>query len=619
MNKIIVKISGMHCRSCELLVEEKLSEISKIKKIEVNHKRGEAVIFYDSQRPSSVEIKRAVCEAGYSLGIDGKKPFLSRNPEDYKDLGIAAIFLVIAYFVLRSLGITDINIGSVSNPSSLSVVFLVGLTAGLSTCMALVGGLILGISARHAELHPEATAMQKFRPHLFFNLGRVGGYAILGGVLGGIGSVLQLSGGTLGLLTIVVGAAMLMLGMKLMGIFPRLENSGLSLPTSVSKFFGIKNRHEKEYSHSGSMITGALTFFLPCGFTQAMQLYAISTGSFSRGFLIMGLFALGTAPGLLGVGGLTSVIKGVFAKRFFKFSGILVVFLAFFNIANGYNLTGWQLGSAFSAGKTPAAVVSDPNVKLENLPTGQAGGVQIVNMTENSGGYAPNKFTIKKGVPVKWVIDAKAPYSCASSLVVPSLSIRKTLKTGENVIEFTPNEAGRIPFSCSMGMYTGSFNVVNDLPGSVQNDSKSATIAQDSAVSGGGSCGSGGSGASSGGCGGCGGGGKAVQPSAGKVETVPSTDAAKIGEQIIKMDYTLNDDIQPNTFTVKAGQPVKFVVDVKEDGQGCMSTVALPGLSEDVFQLVAGKTIEINFTPSKKGVYQITCAMGVPRGTITVE
>lgn len=612
MQKIIVPISGMHCRSCEILVEESLSQVSKIKKIQVNCKKGTAEIFYESQRPSMIEIEKAIREAGYSVGVAGKKPLLSTNQEDYKDLGIALFFLIGIYIILKNFGITDINVGSASNPSSLSVVFLVGITAGLSTCMALVGGLILGISARHAELHPEATPMQKFRPHIFFNLGRVGGYAILGGVLGGLGSVLQLSGSTLGLLTIVVGVVMLVLGLKLTGLFPRLENSGMTLPTGISKFFGIKKHHEKEYSHKGSMITGALTFFLPCGFTQAMQLYAISTGSFTQGALIMGMFALGTAPGLLGVGGLTSVIKGIFAKRFFKFAGILVVILAFFNIANGYNLTGWQLGSDVKTEKS-AVVASDPNVKMEN-------GVQVVNMVENNRGYSPNKFTIKKGVPVRWVIDAQAPYSCASSLTVSSLNVRKTLKAGENVIEFTPTKTGKIPFSCAMGMYTGAFSVVDDLSvDDAENSSASTTLAQDTSISGAGSCGSGGSGASSGSRGGCGGSGASVVPKTGEVETVPAAESAKTAEQIIKTTYTYLDDIQPNTFTVKAGQPVKFVVDVEDDGLGCMSTVALPGLSDDVYRLTAGKKIEMKFTPSEKGVYQITCAMGVPRGTITVE
>lgn len=598
MNKITVPIKGMHCRSCEILVGDKLSEVSGIKRTVINYKKGTAEIHYINKKPSMHEIENAIREAGYDLGQDSEKPLFSKNPEDYKDLGIAFFFLVGFYIIAKNLGLADINVGA-NTGASLPVVFLVGLTAGLSTCMALVGGLILGISARHSEIHPEATPMQKFRPHIFFNLGRVGGYALLGGVLGSLGSVLQLSGGTLGVLTILVGIVMLALGLKLVGIFPRMENKSFSLPAGISKALGIK-KHEKEYSHKGSVITGALTFFLPCGFTQAMQLYAISTGSFTKGALIMGIFALGTAPGLLGIGGLTSVIKGIFAKRFFKFAGILVVLLAFFNISNGYNLAGWQLPTG-SGQADSASVKSDPNVIMEN-------GVQVVRMKEIASGYSPNKFTIKKGVPVKWVIDAQAPNSCASSLVVSSLKIRKTLKKGENIIEFTPTETGKIPFSCAMGMYTGVFNVVDE---NGQQAAVATTAAQDEPAKGA-TCGSGG------GCGGCGGGSKPVTPSEGKVETAPAA-SADSNVQVIKTTYTYDDDIQPNTFRVKAGQPVKFVVDVKEDGAGCMSTVAIPELSDDVFQLKAGKTIEMNFTPREKGVYQITCAMGVPRGTITVE
>jgi hypothetical protein len=197
-----------------------------------------------------------------------------------------------------------------------------------------------------------------------------------------------------------------------------------------------------------------MTFFLPCGFTQAMQIYAVSTGSFVQGGLIMGLFALGTAPGLLGIGGLTSVIKGIFAQRFFKFAGIVVIALAFFNINNGLNLTDWELGTVSSADtKAVAAQSTDPNVKIEN-------GVQVVRMTESSSGYAPSKFTIQQGIPVKWLIDAKDQYTCASTVIASKIGVRKNLSLGQNIIEFTPKEIGQIPFSCSMGMYRGTFTVV---------------------------------------------------------------------------------------------------------------------------------------------------------------
>ena len=246
---------------------------------------------------------------------------------------------------------------------------------------------------------------------------------------------------------------MLLIGVKLTGVCPRLETVNFALPKGISRLLGISDK-QREYSHKNSVVLGAMTFFLPCGFTQAMQIYAVSTGSFVQGGLIMGLFALGTAPGLLGIGGLTSLIKGIFAQRFFKFAGIVVITLAFFNINNGLNLTDWKLNVSFGA-ETKAGVAqsADPNVKIEN-------GVQIVRMTESSSGYAPSTFTIQQGIPVKWVIDARDQYTCASSIIASKIGVRKNLSLGQNVIEFTPKEVGQIPFSCSMGMYRGSFTVV---------------------------------------------------------------------------------------------------------------------------------------------------------------
>ena len=128
-----------------------------------------------------------------------------------------------------------------------------------------------------------------------------------------------------------------------------------------------------------------------------MQLYAMSTGNFLSGALIMGAFALGTAPGLLGIGGLTSVLKGAFAKKFFKFAGVLVI-VSLFNISNGANLTGWK--PSLKRNIVAEEPADDPNVTIEN-------GVQIVKMDQLAGGYKPNSFTIQKGIPVKWIINLK--------------------------------------------------------------------------------------------------------------------------------------------------------------------------------------------------------------------
>jgi len=611
----IVPIKGMHCRSCEILIEEELLKVDGIHKVNVSEKKGIAEIFYEGD-VLDTHIENAVCSCGYSIGKDNKG-WISKNPRDYDDLIKAAIALVVVYFIAKGLGLFNIAFGSSNNLASLPVVLLVGLTAGLSTCMALVGGLVLGVSARFSEKHPNATPAEKFKPHIFFNLGRIFFFLIFGGIIGYFGSFLQLGPSSIGFLTILVGIVMLLLGLQTIAIFPKLEKIRFTLPKALYKLVGIDNQKENEYSNKSSFILGGLTFFLPCGFTQAMQLYAISSGSPVTGALTMGVFALGTAPGLLGVGGLTSVIKGAFAKPFFKFVGLMVIALSLFNISNGLNLTGLSLptfGGLTTASANSDSVASDPNVTLQN-------GVQVVRMTQDYNGYSPRSFTIQKGIPVKWVVTSKDPNTCAASIYSSQLGIRSRLNEGENVFEFTPTETGTVRFSCSMGMYTGAFNVVD---GSVSNSNGAGTNnkfaavptpsnAQPAAPSGGSCDGSGG------GCG-CGGGAKNIKPSANvKADTVPSTGGTNTQVQLIKATYSIANDIQPNNFTVKANVPVKFEIQANDDGAGCMGSVALPGLAQDYYPFQKGQTAVFNFTPTQTGTYKITCAMGVPRGTITVQ
>lgn len=374
---------------------------------------------------------------------DTPLPWINKHKNVYQELSIALVIFIALALTGWKLGLFSLATQTTGSPS-LWIVLLVGLTAGLSTCMALIGGLVLGISARHAEKHPEATPLQKFRPHLFFNLGRLGSYFLLGGVLGMIGKTFQLSGTLLGILTLIVGIVMLWLGLQLTEIFPKLSRLSLS--------FGIKIREHTEYSHGNALLVGALTFFLPCGFTQAIQLYAVSTGNFWSGAMIMSVFALGTAPGLLGIGGLSSIFKGKAARVFIKLAGIAVMVFAVNNISGGLKVAGWY---GVLAGSGVGTQTQDPNVTLED-------GIQTVRMSQTARGYRPNKITIVKDIPVKWIIISDGSLSCASSLISPQLRVQKFLEKGENIIEFTPTEMGVINFSCSMGMYSGSFTVIEN-------------------------------------------------------------------------------------------------------------------------------------------------------------
>src|SRR3989339_2808 len=449
MQKKIYYVTGTHCRSCEILLEDELSKIDGVSSVSVNYGSGKVSIEYDGSEPRYGNILKAVKSLGYDMGQKESLPLISKNPVVYFWFILSVAIVAIIYLVFASLDISLAGFKFGAKPSYLTVL-LIGLTAGLSTCMALVGGLLFGISARHAEIHPEATFAQKFKPHIFFNLGRVASFGLLGGLIGLFGSVFRLSGLGLGLIVVIAGLTMLMLGLKLTEISPRFSATTLSLPKGLARFFGVKTE-TKEYSHKSAFVSGALTFFLPCGFTQAMQVYAISTGSFLGGGTVMLLFAIGTLPGLIGIGSITSLVNGSIGKALFRFVGLVLLILGLWTVTNGYNLTGFNLDN-ISQGKT---VERDNGVEAQMVD-----GYQIVEITQSARGYSPNKIQVKNGIPVKLTVIGTDLYSCSSSFVIREYGVGTYLKEGRNELTFTPTRTGSVKFSCAMGMYTGIINVV---------------------------------------------------------------------------------------------------------------------------------------------------------------
>ena len=100
--------------------------------------------------------------------------------------------------------------------------------------MVLVGGLILSVSAKWNEENPNASKWHRFEPHLYFNIGRVLGFGLLGGLLGVFGSFVSLSPFAIGGLTVATGIIMFLLGINLADISPRLSKISITLP----KFLG---------------------------------------------------------------------------------------------------------------------------------------------------------------------------------------------------------------------------------------------------------------------------------------------------------------------------------------------------------------------------------------------
>jgi sulfite exporter TauE/SafE/copper chaperone CopZ len=440
----------MTCASCETRVAKALRQLPGVTSARVSSRKGAAQV--TSNRPlADADVARVVAKAGYTVGT-AVGAWVTRDRQTWRDVLTAVAIVAVAILAWQVLDLGRIGdaAGQLATSGNLVFVVLLGVAASLSTCMALVGGLVMGLSARYTELHPGATTRQLVRPQLMFNIGRVVGFALLGAAVGGIGEVISLSGWTLGLALIAVAVVMGLLGLKLTGLSPRLAAATFTLPGALAGLFHKDGA--RTYSDRGALVLGAASFFLPCGFTQAVQVYALSTGNALEAGLIMALFAVGTTPGLMSVGTLASLAQGPKAQRLFRYIGVAVLGFALLNLSGGLGLlTG---GATLTSSAPITATTRSDNVTDDN-------GVQVARIVVDGGGYTPRDTVVYAGQPVRWVFDLQG-WGCASTVNARNLGVPDILRleSGENTVTTTLPDPGRYPYSCGMGMFASTVTAI---------------------------------------------------------------------------------------------------------------------------------------------------------------
>ncbi len=314
-------VSGTHCASCKILIEDILGEQPNISNIQVDLKKETVTLntHETDQTLLAKNLSEKIKGNGYSLSVE-------KLQEEKKDSGVIwyalpiGLSFLVAFYMLQKSGLLNFGIGGQTTPTT---AFLIGLVASVSSCLAVVGGLILSLSAKVIQDDSENK-----KPFYLFHVGRLVSFALLGGVLGLIGKSLGVNyifSAVLGLLAAVI---MIALGLNLTGIF---KKSKFTLPGGIFNFF-----RNVEHQTFAPLLLGVGTFFLPCGFTQSMQVAALTSGSFISGLLIMLFFALGTLPMLLLLSfGSASFAHSKYAPLFFKSAGIVVIGLGLFALLAG--------------------------------------------------------------------------------------------------------------------------------------------------------------------------------------------------------------------------------------------------------------------------------------------
>lgn len=332
--------------------------------------------------------------------------------------------------------------------------FITGLTTGGLSCFAVQGGLLTSaIASEGAGDLPAARQSKKYvkeKSILMFLVAKLLAYSFLGFILGFIGSSLKISPRLQGYLEIFIGIYMLATAARLLNLHPIFRYLVIQPPKA---FLRLIRKSSEAKSFFTPAILGFLTVLIPCGITQAMMILAIGTANPLWAGGIMFFFVLGTSPvffliGLAAVELLKNKVFSVIAALFIAVMGITA-------INSGQILRG----SVHTIQNYWKVFVGEERTSSTSAKI--VGGVQEATINVYSNGYKSNINTLKVNVPVKLTLITNNVRSCAKAFAIPEFNLFKVLPTdGEETIEFTPTKKGVLTYTCSMGMYTGSFNVV---------------------------------------------------------------------------------------------------------------------------------------------------------------
>ena len=480
-------VKGMHCASCEIIIEKKLSALKEIRSVEASADNGKVVVVYEGHRPSTGRLNEILKRENYLFFDQPVKTIEKEGGGNFFIIAGTALFLIIGFFILKNSGLAGLI--NVNSASSLPMFFLLGLLAGVSSCAALVGGVILSMSKQWIGMYSERNStLEKLQPHFMFNAGRIASYAILGGAIGALGSKLQISLTFTSVLIVAVSVIMVFLALQMLGV-NKFQKFKFAMPRFITRRIADETKFKGKQM---PFLMGALTFFLPCGFTITAQGLALLSGNALQGALIMLFFVIGTTPALLAIG-LSAVKfskKPHMADKFLKVAGVLILFFALFNINSQLNVLGFSSLSdiKFNSNQQNKQII---NNNKEGFPP-IVNGKQVIKMNASGSGYAPNYFKVKAGIPIRWEITDKGTSGCTNAIISKGLFDGQiSLTPGEiSVKEFTPTKAGKYKFSCWMGMVSGIIEVVDGKTAVVANSNDSNVIPSGAKGCG---CGSGGS------------------------------------------------------------------------------------------------------------------------------
>ena len=183
---------------------------------------------------------------------------------------------------------------------------IAGLLLGLSSslhCFGMCSGIAASLHFA-TGLDPRRPARDLVATTLLINAGRITGYVIAGAIVAGVGS--SVFGAfdhstSHAILRWAAAAALGWIGLSMLEIMP-LPAILYRVASHVSRFMDTVARAARLPAAMGLFLSGAVWGFLPCAMVYAALFYAMLSGSWLGGAIVMSGFGLGTLPVLIGAG-----------------------------------------------------------------------------------------------------------------------------------------------------------------------------------------------------------------------------------------------------------------------------------------------------------------------------
>ena len=213
-----------------------------------------------------------------------------------------------------------------------------GFTVGLGHCIGMCGPITVAI----------AMGRQKkgvLLPLLYYHMGRISTYMVLGGIMGAAGSFTRVAEWLLGwqhVILVGTGVMVCCMGLAMTGLFPKIRfmREDYAGGGWVAKIAARLIKREQTLAY---FPVGLLLGFLPCGPVYVALTAAAGAGMNANtavsgvvsGMGIMACFGIGTVPALF-VLGRVSALKMISSRIFiYRIAGGLVILSGFYFISRG--------------------------------------------------------------------------------------------------------------------------------------------------------------------------------------------------------------------------------------------------------------------------------------------